>query len=135
MSELIFKDRVLGGLWDAVVGDALGVPVEFRRRAEVQQNPVTGLRGHGTYDQPEGTWSDDSSLMLCTVDSLQRHEFDTADMGQRFVAWSQGRLRTPWGSVFDIGGATRAGRWDELSREFLPKKPVVPTRTAMATAR
>ena len=107
MSELIFKDRVLGGLWDAVVGDALGVPVEFRRRAEVQQNPVTGLRGHGTYDQPEGTWSDDSSLMLCTVDSLQRHEFDTADMGQRFVAWSQGRLWTTWGSVFDIGGATR----------------------------
>jgi len=23
------KDRVLGGLWGVVVGDALGVPVEF----------------------------------------------------------------------------------------------------------
>jgi ADP-ribosylglycohydrolase len=41
------------------------------------------LRGHGTYNQPKGTWSDDSSLMLCTVDSLVQHEFDTADMGQR----------------------------------------------------
>jgi ADP-ribosylglycohydrolase len=108
MTELTFKDRVLGGLWGAVVGDALGVPVEFRRRAEVQRNPVTGLRGHGTHKQPKGTWSDDSSLMLCTADSLARREFDTADMGQRFVQWSQGRLWTPWGRVFDIGGATSA---------------------------
>jgi ADP-ribosylglycohydrolase len=106
MTELTFKDRVLGGLWGAVVGDALGVPVEFRSRAEVQRNPVTDLRGQGTYHQPKGTWSDDSSLMLCTVDSLVRHEFDTADMGQRFVQWSQGKLWTPWGRVFDIGGAT-----------------------------
>jgi ADP-ribosylglycohydrolase len=93
-------------LWGAVVGDALGVPVEFRSRAEVQRNPVTDLRGHGTYNQPKGTWSDDSSLMLCTVDSLVQHESDTADMGQRFVQWSQGKLWTLWGRVFDIGGAT-----------------------------
>lgn len=106
MSGLALRDRVVGGLWGAVVGDALGVPVEFRSRAEVQRNPVTDLRGHGTHNQPKGTWSDDSSLMLCTVDSLLRHDFDTADMGQRFVQWSEGKLWTPWGSVFDIGGAT-----------------------------
>ena len=50
------KDSILGGLWGAVVGDALGVPVEFRSRAERQRDPVTGLRGHGTHDQPVGTW-------------------------------------------------------------------------------
>jgi ADP-ribosyl-[dinitrogen reductase] hydrolase len=107
MTELTFKDRVLGGLWGAVVGDALGVPVEFRSRAQVQLNPVNDLRGHGTHNQPKGTWSDDSSLMLCTVDSLVAHPFDAQDMGQRFVRWGRGELWTPWGSVFDIGGATR----------------------------
>ena len=106
MSELTLKDRVLGGLWGAVVGDALGVPVEFGSRADVQRNPVTDLRGHGTHNQPKGTWSDDSSLLLCTVDSLVRHEFDTKDMAERFVQWYQGKLWTPWGRVFDIGGAT-----------------------------
>lgn len=100
------KDRVLGGLWGAVIGDALGVPVEFRSRALVQSNPVTDLREFGTYNQPKGTWSDDSSLMLCTVDSLVRHQFDTSDMGDRFVQWMEGKLWTPWGKVFDIGGAT-----------------------------
>jgi ADP-ribosyl-[dinitrogen reductase] hydrolase len=48
-------DRVLGGLWGAVVGDALGVPVEIEQRAEVRLHPVVGMRGHGTHDQPAGT--------------------------------------------------------------------------------
>ena len=65
MGDLNFKDRVLGGLWGAVVGDAVGVPVEFRSRAEVQRNPVPGLRGHGTYNQPKGTWSD--VRLYCSV--------------------------------------------------------------------
>ncbi|MEI8288244.1 MAG: ADP-ribosylglycohydrolase family protein [Verrucomicrobiota bacterium] len=102
-----YDDRVLGGLWGAVVGDALGVPVEFRSRALIQNDPVTDLREFGTYNQPKGTWSDDSSLLLCTADSLLRHSFYTTDMGQRFVQWMEGKLWTPWGKVFDIGGATR----------------------------
>lgn len=108
MTKVTSQDRVLGGLWGAVVGDALGVPVEFRSRMLVQNNPVTDLREFGTYNQPKGTWSDDSSLMLCTVDSLLRHPFDATDLGDRFVQWMEGKLWTPWGKVFDIGGATRS---------------------------
>ncbi len=100
------KERILGGLWGAVVGDALGVPVEFENRAEARSHPVIGLRGHGTHDQPAGTWSDDSSLLLCTADSLVRHEFDTRDMGKRFLAWYEEMLWTPWGEVFDVGITT-----------------------------
>ena len=100
------KDRVLGGLWGAVAGDALGVPVEFEERAEVQSHPVVGMRGYGTHRQPPGTWSDDSSLLLCTADSLVRHEFDTEDIGRRFVGWYREELWTPWGKVFDVGVAT-----------------------------
>lgn len=100
------KDLILGGLWGAVVGDALGVPVEFQSRSEVRSHPVTDMRGHGTYNQPTGTWSDDSSLLLCTADSLVHHEFDTGDMGRRFVEWYEGRIWTPWGKVFDVGMTT-----------------------------
>jgi ADP-ribosylglycohydrolase len=77
MSEGIERtERILGGLWGAVVGDALGVPVEFSSREDRKRDPVTGMRGSGTHNQPPGTWSDDSSLLLCTVDSLINHEFD-----------------------------------------------------------
>ena len=43
------------------VGDALGVPVEFTSRAERIKSPVTKMLGYGTWNQPPGTWSDDSS--------------------------------------------------------------------------
>lgn len=56
------EDRFLGGLFGSVVGDALGVPVEFTSRAARQQDPVTGMREYGTHKQPAGTWSDDTSL-------------------------------------------------------------------------
>lgn len=105
--EVSRSERILGGLWGAVVGDALGVPVEFRSRDDRKRDPVAGMRGYGTHYQPPGTWSDDSSLLLCTVDSLINHEFNLHDMGQRFVRWYREGYWTPWGQVFDIGGTTQ----------------------------
>jgi ADP-ribosyl-[dinitrogen reductase] hydrolase len=105
-TEISKRERVLGGLWGSLVGDALGVPVEFLSRDEVRQNRVTGMRGHGTHHQPAGTWSDDSSLLLCSAESLVQHEFDTQDMGERFRAWYQEEIWTPHGRVFDVGVTT-----------------------------
>jgi ADP-ribosylglycohydrolase len=88
------------------VGDALGVPVEFSQRSERDADPVRELRGFGTYQQPPGTWSDDSSLMLCSLHSLLLPRLDLADMGARFVRYVDEAYMTPHGSVFDIGGTT-----------------------------
>lgn len=33
-----------GGLWGLIVGDALGVPVEFQDREELEKNPVIDMR-------------------------------------------------------------------------------------------
>lgn len=49
----------------------------------------------------------DSSLLLCTVESLINHKFDLHDMGQRFIRWYHEGYWTPWGKVFDMGGTTR----------------------------
>jgi ADP-ribosylglycohydrolase len=108
----------------------LGVPVEFRSRQHLREEPVTGMRGFGTHGQPPGTWSDDSSLLLCSVASLAYCErFDAADLADRFVRWDVEGYWTPHGEVFDIGMATsqaigslrsgtapeEAGRRDEYS--------------------
>lgn len=107
MREPTCEERMLGGLWGALVGDALGVPVEFQSRDQVQRDPVTDMRGFGTHRQPPGTWSDDSSLLLCSAESLvERGDLDSADMGARFVRWKNEAHWTPHGSVFDIGVAT-----------------------------
>ena len=80
--------------------------MEFKDRATVQADPVTDMRGFGSHNQPPGTWSDDSSLLLCSADSLVRHEYDTEDMGKRFLAWYREELWTPHGRVFDVGVTT-----------------------------
>jgi ADP-ribosyl-[dinitrogen reductase] hydrolase len=100
------SERTLGGLWGSLAGDALGVPVEFQNRAAVQTNPVTGMRGYGTHQQPPGTWSDDSSMLLCTVESLLAQEFSPEDLAQRFLRWDRENYWTPHGIVFDMGIAT-----------------------------
>jgi ADP-ribosylglycohydrolase len=100
------KDRILGGLWGSLVGDALGVPVEFKTRDLVQANPVIGMREFGSHDQPAGTWSDDGSLILCTADSLVNYEFNLTDMGNRFARWMNDGLWTAHGDAFDVGLTT-----------------------------
>ena len=54
--------------------------MEFKDRAAVQSDPVSDMREFGTHHQPRGTWSDDSSMLLCTADSLVNHEFSLKDI-------------------------------------------------------
>lgn len=99
----IWKDGMLG----LIVGDALGVPVEFMSRTELMKNPVTGMREYGTHHQPMGTWSDDSSMALAELDSIRTHgNIDYTDMMERFSRWCMHGEYTPFGEVFDIGIAT-----------------------------
>jgi ADP-ribosylglycohydrolase len=99
---------VRGAFFGLAVGDALGVPVEFTARKELQKTPVTGMLGGPgtTYGQLAGTWSDDSSLAFCLAEALT-HDFDLNEIGQNFVKWFQKNFWTPRGKVFDIGIATR----------------------------
>ena len=95
------KDILLG----TAIGDALGVPVEFEYRQELEKNPVIGMREYGTHNQPKGTWSDDSSLALCLAESLC-NGYNLNDIADKFIRWYYDGYCTPYGRVFDIGITT-----------------------------
>jgi len=97
----ICKDILFG----IAIGDALGVPVEFKSRETISLNPVTDMMGFGTYNLPPGTFSDDSSLAFCLAEALT-HEFDLQRIGTNFVSWLNDNFWTPRGTVFDVGIAT-----------------------------
>ena len=101
-----YSDRIKSVLFGVAVGDALGVPVEFNSRSTIRKNPVTDMNGYGTYNQPPGTWSDDSSLTFCLAEAMT-NDFDLNTIGQNFVKWCYNNYWTPRGNVFDIGIATR----------------------------
>ena len=91
------------GLWGLMVGDALGVPAEFKSRDKLRENPVTDMTGFGTHNQEAGTWSDDTSMTLATMDSLN-HGIDYENMMKRFKEWLlYNKKYTPHGEVFDAG--------------------------------
>ena len=102
-TQLTLGDRLAGAVWGHLVGDAVGVPYEFGPAIPAEK---VEFRGHGTHDQPPGTWSDDGALMLALLDSLLEKGFDTTDQAQRALAWyRQGRYAVG-GNRFDVGGAT-----------------------------
>lgn len=108
MEHVVKKMKVKDGMVGLVVGDALGVPVEFKTRSELQRDPVTGMRGHGTYNMPKGTWSDDSSLALATMQSIvNRGAIDYGDILNEFCLYANEGKYTQY-YTFDYGNTTGA---------------------------
>ena len=99
--ERTLKDVVYG----AAVGDALGVPYEFLTRDTFQ---CEGMVGGGSHNQPAGTFSDDTSLLLATCNSIRRNHgrIDVGDMRACFETWLYQGGYAMAGKVFDVGHAT-----------------------------
>lgn len=97
---------VLDGVMGLAVADALGLPVEFEDRDTLREDPVMGMRSYGTYNQPAGTWSDDTSMTLSLLESLTK-TLDYKDIMDKFIDWFERGKYTPHGEPFDIGNTTR----------------------------
>lgn len=105
---------IQSALLGLAVGDALGVPVEFKERDYLKRFPVHDMIAFGTHDQPAGTFSDDTSLALCLADALTQG-YDIYTIAENFRLWCFQGFWSARGEVFDIGIATREaiGRLDE----------------------
>lgn len=102
-----FWGALVGGIQGSVIGDALGVPVEFMHREALRKNPVVGMMSGGIHEQTIGTWSDDTSMTLCTMESLIDNGIDYDAQMARFSDWLRYGTNTAHNEVFDVGGATR----------------------------
>ena len=100
--------KVKDGIIGLVVGDALGVPVEFTSRSELEENPVTRMEGNGMYNQPAGTWSDDTSMTLATMTSIiNKKGIDYDDIMDEFIEWYiNSKYTNSDDGRFDIGITT-----------------------------
>lgn len=112
------KEKLRSAIYGFAVGDALGVPYEFKARDNFR---CVGMIGGGSHCQPVGTWSDDTSMILATMKSLAKNngKIDPEDMMNNFIFWAKLGEFTPWGNCFDIGNATaRALRKAEHSKDW-----------------
>ena len=122
------KDAILG----FAIGDALGVPYEFKKRDTFQ---CVDMIGYGTHHKPAGTWSDDTSMTLATLDSLKAHigKTVTEDIRTKFNYWLLYGDYTTDGDVFDAGvttytalksGKPAIGEWDNGNGSLMRVLPL-----------
>lgn len=95
----MLKDKLKGMLYGGIVGDILGVPFEFKDRGTFN---CTDMVGYGTHNQPVGTWSDDTSMTLATIDNIIQNGTEI-DLMFKFLEFRNNGKYTPHGKVFDIG--------------------------------
>lgn len=101
-------DKLKAMVYGLAVGDALGVPYEFKSRYAMEKNPCTGMVGGGTHGQPAGSWSDDTSMTLCLLDATD-YGTGTVDLektARNFISWMDCGKFTALGNLFDIGNTT-----------------------------
>jgi ADP-ribosyl-[dinitrogen reductase] hydrolase len=103
------EERIVGGMYGLLIGDALGVPYEFHHSAQIppreliEFEPPAGFpRAHSRV--PPGTWSDDGAHALCLLASLlYKKTLDPEDLGRRLWNWYDlGYMAVDY-DVFDVG--------------------------------
>jgi ADP-ribosylglycohydrolase len=99
------KNTCIDILLGVAIGDALGVPVEFKNRNYLKLNPITDMIGFGTHNQLAGTWSDDSSLTFCLAEAIIKG-YTIDKSAEKMLKWYTENYWTANGDVFDIGNTT-----------------------------
>jgi ADP-ribosylglycohydrolase len=80
------QDRLRGIAVGAVVGDALGMPLEFKPPRPEHAQVTEMITG----PLPAGTFTDDTEMALCLAESLLlTSPLNTRDLSGRFTAWYQ----------------------------------------------
>jgi len=101
------NEKMKAGIMGFAVGDALGVPVEFLNRDLLQRRPLKEMIGYGSHKVPEGTWSDDTSLMIAAMDSIKENgDVNFDDIMYKFTEWVNYAKYTATDELFDIGIST-----------------------------
>lgn len=95
-----FIDSIIGH----AIGDAMGVPTQFCMRNRLLEHPVTEMISSNKTGQPAGSWSDDTSMEICTIDSfIQNENWNYSDIMSRWLEWINDAKYTPNNETFDVG--------------------------------
>lgn len=99
------QQRYIACLMGLAVGDALGVPGEFKPRGSYPK--ITEMIGGGPFRLKPGEWTDDTSMALCIGKSLiDKGELSPPDVMEKFWNWVEAGYMSSNGRMFDIGDTT-----------------------------
>lgn len=101
-------DIIKGGIIGFIVGDAIGVPLEFMQRKDLQNNKIKDMISYRSHNVDKGSWSDDSSMVIATMKSIidNKGNIDYNDIMNNFLLWLKKAEFTSNGKTFGVGRTT-----------------------------
>ncbi len=102
-NRLKIKERIINSIWGFILGDCWGVPYEFKKPQAIKFKKFDSF---GTHNQPAGTWSDDTSLMLCNMDSFMQGVYSQEMEIENLKKFLKGGYSIN-NQLFDVGNATK----------------------------
>ena len=97
------KKSIENSIWGFILGDCWGVPYEFKRPSEIKFKKFNGF---GTHNQPAGTWSDDTALMLCHLSSYNQGYYSIEKEKDNLRRFLNGGYSIN-NVLFDVGYSTK----------------------------
>jgi len=95
-------DRYKGCFVALVVGDALGSPIQFKKRDTYLH--VRGYTKGGEFDSTKGEYTDDTAMALCLAGSLiNSNGFDAKNQLDTYVRWLRDGYMSTRDKAYDIG--------------------------------
>lgn len=112
-------DRYLGSMFGLAIGDALGAPIEFNLPGTFKK--IDDLTSGGYFKLKPGEWTDDTSLALCSADSLIRcKKFNPKDQLKTFLKWYRKGYMSCKKEAFGVGLVTASAlmRFESTGEPF-----------------
>lgn len=107
------RDKILGGLYGALIGDACGVPYEFRAPGVLPNYDDIDMNPPATFDRSwdhiaPGTYSDDGAQILCLTECMLEHKFSAVELHEVLRSWLIHGYMSVDEFTFDVGNQTSA---------------------------
>ena len=100
-------NRFKNGIMGFIIGDAMGVPLEFKKRELFKNNKVTEMISNDRIGV-KGVWSDDSSMVIATMKAIidNKGKIDYESIMNNFILWVSNKDFIAIDKAFGIGRAT-----------------------------
>lgn len=100
-------NKLNNGILGFIIGDALGVPLEFKKRDLFKNNKVIDMISSDRVGA-KGVWSDDSSMVIATMKSIidNKGKINYESIMDNFILWVSNKDFIAIDKAFGIGRAT-----------------------------
>ena len=104
-------EKIKSSIYGFIIGDILGVPVEFYKRSYLKENPITDMVNNKHRGTTIGFYSDDSAMTLCTMKGIidNPNVFDSRlhkSIMDNYILWVKDGYMSANKRCFGIGGTT-----------------------------